>query len=237
MVNGLRLTIVVKRVQGTACQLGAANDVTQATVIDSMPTTVPATESQHGQPDEQARDPKEASPLMAAFCDAKGSATAGQLLGPCKGMHAQVTALAAALAALAVGEAVLLAQLSAVAGAAGRMQEARAAREREYCVQQEAAWLAALEENARHMRCDMHDRRRAALLCLHGFGAVVYMEAHRGSCYVLVAQEHGGRACSNSASACTALGGGTSCARACTGCTPHRGCTGSSSAGGEHGSM
>lgn len=106
---------------------------------------------------------------MAASIDAEGCATALQLLGPCKGMQAQVEALAAALAASAVGEAVLVAQLSAVAGAAERMQEARAAREREYCVQREAAWLAALEENSRHMRCGMQYRYRAPLLCLPGF--------------------------------------------------------------------
>ena len=158
-------------------------------------------------------------------------------MGPCHGMQAQVEALAAALAASAVGEAVLVAQLSAVAGAVERMQEARAAREREYCVQREAAWLAALEENARRMRCGMHDRHRAELLCLRGFGAVVSMEAHRGSRCESVAQEHGGRTCSDSTGACTALGRGTSCARACAGCTPHRNGGGSGSADGGHGSM
>ena len=86
--------------------------------------------------------------------------------------QAQVEALAAALAASAVGEAVLTAQLSAVAGAAERMQETRAAREREYCTQREAAWLAALEEESRRMQCGMHDDRRlcrsaclASVLC------------------------------------------------------------------------
>lgn len=87
-------------------------------------------------------------------------------------MQAQVEALAAALAASAVGEAVLVAQLFAVAAAAERMQEERAAREQEYCVQREAAWLAALEEDSRRMRCGMHDRHRAPLLRLPGFGAV-----------------------------------------------------------------
>ena len=115
----------------------------------------------------------------AASSNAKGSATALQLLGPCKGKHAQVEALAAALAASAVGEAVLVAQLSAVAGAAERMQEARAAREREYCVQREAAWLAALEEDSRRMRCGMHDQHRAPLLCLPAFNAVSHASALR----------------------------------------------------------
>lgn len=71
--------------------------------------------------------------------------------------QAPVEALAAALAASAAGEAMLVARLSAVAGAAQRMQDARVAGEREYCVQREAAWLAALEEEARRMQCGLQD--------------------------------------------------------------------------------
>ena len=47
--------------------MGAANDVTQATMFDSMQTTVPATESQHGQPEQQARDSIEACAIVGSL--------------------------------------------------------------------------------------------------------------------------------------------------------------------------
>ena len=138
--------------------MGAAMEVAQATMFDNTPTTVPATESHHGRPDQQARDSMETSATAASQLMPTVHRNSPTLHGTRRGTQAQVEALAAALAASAVGEAVLVAQLSAVTGAAERMQEARAAREREYCVQREAAWLAALEESARRMRCGMHGR-------------------------------------------------------------------------------
>lgn len=48
--------MTVKGIQGYCLPMGAANYLTQATMFDSTPTTVPATECQHGQPDQQARD-------------------------------------------------------------------------------------------------------------------------------------------------------------------------------------
>ena len=87
--------------------------------------------------------------------------------------HAQVEALAAALAAAASGEAVLAARLSAVASAAERMQEARAARERECRAQREAAWLAALGEGSKRMQCGVHNCKKTPLLCPSGYGAAL----------------------------------------------------------------
>ena len=67
--------------------------------------------------------------------------------------QAQVDTLAAMLAEAAAGEAALTARLAAVAGETRRMQGARAEREREYRIQREVEWQAALDEEGRLVRC------------------------------------------------------------------------------------
>lgn len=61
--------------------------------------------------------------------------------------------MAATLAEAAAGEAALTARLAAVAGETRRMQGARAEREREYRIQREVEWQAALDEEGRLVRC------------------------------------------------------------------------------------